>query len=142
MAGTTNALAVKAALRDMLTGLPSLAGVQTTWGFPGREPEPKWSYVGKVDWDTSEWATNRSRQERFVIDVTFSVQLFAATAEDAERAVMALAADAEAALKDNPTLGIAAVVSSDFIPRRLGSWPIDDGFEAQLEINAAFTARL
>jgi hypothetical protein len=138
----TKALAAKGALFDKLNGLSDLSDVQRTWGFPNREPRRKWCHVGEIRWESSEWMTHRSRQELFSITLVFSLQLLASSAEESETAVHDLADGAEDALKADPTLGLADVVTSDFVPRRLASWPTDDGYEAQMEIDVRFTARL
>jgi hypothetical protein len=137
----TNAIDAKQALIDMLKACPSLEGVETTWGFPSGNTPKAWCYVGKIVWSDSEWVSNRKRQETFRITVVFNVQDFAADAETAEKHVKSLADDAEAALDANPKLGLPQIVTSGFDPKRLGSWPIPDGTEAQYEVEIEFVAR-
>ncbi|MDM4718460.1 hypothetical protein QTQ03_02195 [Micromonospora sp. WMMA1363] len=73
---STNAIAVKTALKDMLAGMSAVVGenVQVTYGFPTRSPERRWAVVGEISWQSAEWATNRSRTEDFAVAVVFSVK--------------------------------------------------------------------
>lgn len=140
MAGS-NALAVKAALKAKVDSLPELADVQRTWGLPARQPDKRWCLIGQVQWEKSDWATNRSREERFSIKVVLSVQITGATAEDVETACMNYATEIEAALKADPKLGQPNVVTSSFVPRELNSFPLDGVIEGQLEAEYQVTAR-
>jgi hypothetical protein len=139
---STNAFAAKAALRDMLKERPELKGYQVTWGFPTRNPERRWVFVGEVQWSDSDWATLRSRQESFEISLVLNCQMSGATAEQVELELQEMASGIEDALKANPSLGLQSVVSSDFIPKKLISFPTDQAFEGQLETSVRVKARL
>jgi hypothetical protein len=139
---STNAFAAKAALRDLIKGRPELAGYQVTWGFPTRSPERRWVFVGEVQWSDSEWATLKSRSEAFEISVVLNCQMSGGTSEEVELELQTMAAGIEDALKANPSLGIQSVVSTDFVPKKLMSFPTDQAYEGQLETNVRVKARL
>lgn len=139
---STNAFAVKGALRDMIKALPALAGYQVTWGYPARNPERRWVFVGEVQWPDSQWATNRSREEVFEVSVIVNCQLSGGTAEEVERELERMSAGIEDGLKASPNLGIQSVVTSDFVPKKLSSFPSDQVFEGQLESIVRVKARL
>ena len=127
---STNAFAVKGALRDMVKGLPALAGYQVTWGFPTRNPERRWVFVGEVQWPDSHWVTNRSREEVFEISLVVNCQLSGATSEEVESELQRMAAGIEDGMKATPNLGIQSVVTSDFVPKKLASFPSDRSMKA------------
>jgi hypothetical protein len=139
---STNAFAFKGALRDMIKALPDLAGYQVTWGYPMRNPERRWVFVGEVQWPDSQWATNRSREEVFEISVVVNCQLSAATSEEVESELQHMAAGIENGMKASPNLGIQSVVTSDFIPKKLSSFPSDQVYEGQFEAVVRVKARL
>lgn len=138
---TTKALAVKQALHGILSGMPIVASdrVQVTYGFPTRSPDRRWAVVGEINWDGAQWATNRSRQEEFRVQVVFDAQI-AGTAEDAESCVLAMADAFGAALAADPSLG-GLCVTSGYTPRVLKCWPIDGAYEAQFETEVRVTCR-
>ncbi|MFF0481053.1 hypothetical protein [Streptomyces sp. NPDC004435] len=139
---STNAFAFKGALRDMIRALPALAGYQVTWGYPSRSPERRWVFVGEVLWPDSQWATNRSREEVFEVSVVVNCQLSAATSEEVEGELQRMAEGIENGLKVSPTLGIQSVVTSDFVPKKLVSFPSDQVYEGQIEAIVRVKARL
>lgn len=138
----TNVFAVKTALRDLAKAQPELSGYQVTYGFPVRAPERRWVFVGEVSWEDSEWATNRKREEVFEVTTVINCQMSGATSEEVERELQRMAAGIEDGLKANPSLGIAAVVTTDFIPKKLVSFPSDQVYEGQLECALRVKARL
>jgi hypothetical protein len=138
----TNALAVKAALRDLVKAQPELTGYQITWGYPTRGPERRWVFVGDVDWDDSQWVTLRSREEAFSISVVLNCQLSAGTSEEVELEIQRMATGIENGLKANPSLGLSSVVNSDFVPKKLVSFPTDGAYEGQFECVLRVKARL
>ncbi|MFB7185203.1 hypothetical protein ACFCZT_07765 [Streptomyces sp. NPDC056230] len=138
----TNAFAVKTALRDLAQAQPELSGYQVTYGYPSRAPERRWVFVGEVHWQDSEWATNRMREETFEIATVINCQISGATSEEVELELQRMAAGIENGLKANPSLGIHAVVTSDFIPKKLVSFPSDQVYEGQLECALRVKARL
>jgi hypothetical protein len=139
---STNAFAVKAALRDMIRALPALAGYQVTWGYPTRNPERRWVFVGEVSWPDSQWVTNRAREEVFEISVVVNAQISGATAEEVETELQKMAAGIEDGMKSNPSLGVHSVVTSDFIPKKVASFPSDQVYEGQLDSVVRVKARL
>ncbi|MEU9975092.1 hypothetical protein [Streptomyces sp. NPDC051014] len=139
---STNAFAVKGALRDMVKGLPALAGYQVTWGFPTRNPERRWVFVGEVQWPDSHWVTNRGREEVFEISLVVNCQLSGATSEEVESELQRMAAGIEDGMKATANLGIQSVVTSDFVPKKLSSFPSDQVYEGQFEAVVRVKARL
>lgn len=135
-----NALAVKAAFKAAVDGIPALSQIQRTWSYPMREPERRWVLVGEITWQSSEWVTNRSREETFSIALLVNVQMTAATPEEAEKAAGAIAASIEDVLNQAPKI-IPTVVTAGLHPKRLVSFPSTDAYEAQFEAEAVFTAR-
>lgn len=139
---STNAFATKAALREMIKALPALAGYQVTWGYPTRNPERRWVFVGEVQWPDSQWVTNRSREETFEISVIVNCQISGATAEEVELELQSMASGIEDGMKAKPNLGVQSVVTSDFVPKKLSSFPSDQVYEGQLESVVRVKARL
>lgn len=139
---STNAFAAKAALRDMIKALPALAGYQVTWGYPTRNPERRWVFVGEVMWPDSQWVTNRSREETFEVSVIVNAQISGATAEEVENELQTMAAGIEDGMKATPNLGIQSVVTTDFVPKKLSSFPSDQVYEGQFEAIVRVKARL
>lgn len=139
---STNAFAAKAALRDMIKALPALAGYQVTWGYPTRNPERRWVFVGEVMWPDSQWVTNRSREESFEISVIVNCQISGATSEEVESELQRMAAGIEDGMKSTPNLGIPSVVVTDFVPKKLASFPSDQVYEGQFEAIVRVKARL
>lgn len=135
-----SAIQVKEAFKARVDLIPSLAKVQRTWTYPTREPERRWVMVGGISWDSSEWATNRSREETFRIAVAVNLQMTAATAQEAETTAAALMAEIEDVLNEAPKI-IPSVVTAGFHPKSLLSIPSAETIEAQFEAEAVFTAR-
>ncbi|MER7445049.1 hypothetical protein [Micromonospora avicenniae] len=139
---STKAVEVKQALRAILADMALTATdkVQVTYGFPTRAPERRWAVVGEINWDSAEWATNRSRNEEFTVSVIFSVQDAGGTSEGAEGYAVALAKEFEERLAADPSIGGRCITSS-FVPRSMKSWPIDGAYECQFETQVRATAR-
>jgi hypothetical protein len=138
----TKALAVKALLKEWAEAqdIKARDGVQVTYGYPTREPERRWIGLGDVQWESSEWVTNRSREEVFSVTIIFDVLMAAGTAEEAEQYALAMSAEFEATVKANPNLdGLA--VTSGYQPTRLKSWTQATGYEAQYETEVTATCR-
>jgi hypothetical protein len=139
---STNAFEVKGAIRDLIKARPELAAYQVTWGFPTRNPERRWVFVGEVVWSESDWATLKSRQETFDVSVVLNCQMSGGSAEEVERELQTMAAGIEDAMKANPSLGVQSVIATDFVPKKLMSFPGDQAFEGQLETVVRVKARL
>lgn len=142
MANSTNAIDVKAAIVALIKGLPEATAEKwdTDWGF-SKTPDRTWIYCGAVDWDSSEWVTNRSREEIFRVKTVVNIKRRRSTPEQAEREATRIASLIEAAVKASPNFGDGAVVTSSFMPRKLDSFPADDFCEAQFEADISVTAR-
>lgn len=137
-----NAIDVKAAIVSLIKGLPEATAEKwdTDWGYT-KTPERTWVYVGEVNWDESHWVTNRTREELFKVKVAISVKRRLKTPEECEREVLRIASLIEMAVKADISLGVDAVKASDFTPRRMDSWPVDEFCEAQYEADIFVTAR-
>lgn len=139
---------VKIALLDILNDLAAvgeaLEGMQILDGTPPRGDTGR-GYVAviRTTWESSEWATNRSRQEIFGIEMQIDVYgLRHKTGASAEAEAVELAGAIEDAIKASPTLSTARVVTGGLIPQTLYSAPKDaDGWVASMEATARFTAR-
>lgn len=136
MAG--NALDVKASVVTLVAALNP--AWDTSWGFK-RSPDKTYVYIGEVQWEQSRWVTNRSLEESFNIKVVINHKTRRGTAESVERFALDVSEQIQAAVKANPNLGNAAVVTSVYRPRRADSWPSDDFVEAQVEGEINVTAR-
>jgi hypothetical protein len=128
----------------MIKALPELAGYQVTYGYPSRSPERRWVFVGEVNWPghSSQWATNRSREETFEIIVIVNCQISAATSEEVEQELQRMAEGIENGMKANPSLGLQSVITSDFVPVQVTSFPSDQVYEGQFESVVSVKARL
>lgn len=139
---SSNAVEIKHALKALIHSLPDFQDVQVTYGVPNTF-DKRWFNIGRITWDSSEWVTNRSREESFSIEVGVSVVQSAGSAESTELEAMRLAGVIEDAIKAAPSFGNPRVVTSGFKPARLNSFPNDpEGFEAQYECAISVTARL
>lgn len=138
----TKAPAVKAYLKTLLDGMPMTGTdkLQVTFGFPMRNVQKKWMFVGETEWQSVEWVTNRSREEVFDITIGFSAEISGGTAEEAEQFASQMASDFESALTQNPGMS-GLCVTSIFFPKRLNSWAVDLGFQAQFETVVTATCR-
>lgn len=139
---STHAIDVKDSIVTLIRGLPEATAEKwdTDWGF-ARSPERTWVYCGEIEWESSQWVTNRSREEVFRAKVVFNVKRRRATPEDAEREVVRIAGLVESAVKATPNFGDGAVITSSFAPQRMDSWPADEFVEAQLEAHVRVVAR-
>lgn len=134
-----SALAVKSALMDRITAIPALSDYQVSWSIP-RNPEKKWAMVGKVDWTSSVWKTNRQVETDYSVHFVVTVALPASTAQDVETEALGAAEECRKAVEGEPSLGGVAI-SSVMAPERLISWPTTEGFEAQWEGSFEIKAR-
>ena len=141
----SNALAAKAAIRDIIAAIPAKTAEdwQLTWSYT-KNLERTWVYVGKIVWDTSDWVSNRSREERFNVEVSVNLKRRRMTPEETEVEAGRIGALIEDAIKADPGLGIGLplIVNSSVIPKRLDSWPADEMCEAQLDIDVQVIGRL
>lgn len=142
---STTVIAAKAALLAAFQALPEVTGsdYETTWGMPRNAPN-RWVFVGNVEWLKNEWATNRSKEEEYTVEVVFVSQLMAGNAEEAETEVTRIAAAAEKWLMANPTLNLAPdITSTTFAPKKLQSGAIgSDAYEAEFHCGVTVAARI
>ncbi|XVU22533.1 hypothetical protein ACQPZJ_35430 [Actinoplanes sp. CA-054009] len=137
----SQALTVKKALRDGLSGCPELTGVDITYGHPSRDPGRKWIALAEVEWTQTNWTTNRARAEEFAVTVVFDVQSKGGTSESVETEAFRLAQVFETFLDGDPSIGGLAVTST-YRPLRIRSWPTDSGYESQYEIEVTVQCRI
>ncbi|WP_162625005.1 hypothetical protein [Streptomyces cadmiisoli] len=114
-----------------IKAIPEIANYHVTWSIP-KQTEKKWVMVGKVDWMSSAWKTNRQVETDYSVHFVITVDIPAATAEDVETAALEVAEHCRKAVESEPSLG-GVVISSVMAPERLVSWPTPEGFEAQWE---------
>jgi hypothetical protein len=139
---STNALEVKGALFALIKALPEFVDAQVTYGVP-RRIEKTWCALGRVRWDSSEWATNRGREETFTVEGLVSIIRTAGNAETTEADAVRLGSAIEAAVMSAPNFGNPRIVTSGFKPVSVSSFPNDaEGFEAQYEWTVSVTARI
>lgn len=138
----TTAIEAKAAFKAIVDALPDFADLQRTWGFPSRDPEKRWVYFGNIVWESSDWHTNRGRQEKYGIDFAINIQMARSSSEECERECIRLLELVEEAVKADPRLG-GIVVDTSVVPEDLKSWPGASGsIEAQVGARLDVTARL
>lgn len=137
----SQAMTVKAAIFAALPTLSPLVGIQIAWGLPPRDTEATWILIGDITWDSNDWATNRTREEKFKISVICETQVTAASAQDVELAVMVLSDAMEAVFKASPGFDLPGIVTSNYTPGRLVSWPADTKYAAQVHGEIGITAR-
>lgn len=135
----SNALDVKAALLARISAIPQLSGYQITWSIP-RNTEMQWVMIGKVDWSSSVWKTNRQVETDYSVHFVITVAIPASSAQDVETAALEAAEYCRKAVESEPTLN-GVVISSVMAPERLISWPTTEGFEAQWEGSFEIKAR-
>jgi hypothetical protein len=96
--------------------------------------------VGKVDWQSSGWKTNRQVETDYSVHFVITVDIPASNAQEVETAALEAAEYCRKAVESEPTLG-GVVISSVMAPERLISWPTPEGFEAQWEGSFEIKAR-
>jgi len=140
---TSQAPTVKKAIFDGLTASPNLQGVNVTYGLGGHgDPAPPYVLVGKITWQKDEWATNRTRQEDFKIDLLIEVRLLGADPYEAEQSAAAINAAVEDWFANSPGFGLGNLVTSNYSPGALISWPEDEThYGAQVHAEVSVTAR-
>lgn len=138
----SKALEAKRFIYDLLRNDSTLGAEKfdVSWSWPAGGPPGRWVMVGRIQWQDTEWATNRSRTERFTVSVLFNVMLLAANAEEAETYVRDMARAFETALSADPGMG-GLLISSTVRPGALDSQPMPEGFEAQFELEVECQAR-
>jgi hypothetical protein len=138
---STNALVVKAAIQTALQQSAGLADVPIIWGPDPRHQPAQWVLLGQIHWDHERWATNRTKEETFTLDIICEVMLTAASAFDAETQAAQLSGVVEDICKTSPGFGLAGVVTSLYSPGRLLSFPADDRWVGQMHGELKVTAR-
>jgi hypothetical protein len=138
---STNALLVKAAIQTALQQSAGLVDVPIIWGPDPRHQPQRWILLGQIHWDHERWATNRSKEETFTIDLISEVMLTASTAFDAETQAAELSGIVEDIVKASPGFGLSGVVTSIYSPGRLLSFPADDRWVGQMHGELKVTAR-
>lgn len=142
MSGSSHAFAVKASVVALIKALP--AAVTEKWdidhGF-SKSPERTWVYCGQITWESSEWVTNRSREEDFKVQLVINLKRRRSTPAAVEAECARIAGLIEAMVKANPNLGNASVITSGFEPKRLDAFPADDFVEGQYEAEIRAVAR-
>ena len=129
---SSKVIVIKTAVVSGLQALPDLEGVQVEWGVPIREPQRTWVMVGDAEWQNDEWSTNRTREETIRFSIIVETQELSGTAQTTETKVAALGGAIEDWIKANPGFGIGGMVTSNFTPGRLLSWPADQMYAAQM----------
>jgi hypothetical protein len=138
---STNALVVKAAVQTALQSAAGLSGVTIAWGPDPRNQPTEWILLGQIHWDHERWATNRTKEETFTLDIICEVMLTAASAFDAETQAAQLSGIAEDVFKASPGFGLPGVVSSTYSPGRLLSFPADNRWVGQMHGELKVIAR-
>ncbi|WP_034088743.1 hypothetical protein [Streptacidiphilus albus] len=135
----TTSLTVKQSIISTVSALPAVAGYQVTWSLQQNQPK-QWIMVGKIDYSSGVWKTNRQYEENYSIDVVINCILPGGTALAVESEVLRVHAAIAAALTPDPTFAGVAVTSLPAI-QRVVSWPTPDGFEGQCDSTVSVTAR-
>lgn len=138
MATASNALDVKEAIFTQLKAIGTDWDV--TWGYT-KSPGKTFVYLGQIEWESSEWVTNRSRREIFNVKVVMDFRRARGNPEKVEREVMAMGREIEEWVTNSPNLGIPSVIACGFVPKRMDSFPSDQDAEAQFEADIRVTAR-
>ncbi|NUR00425.1 MAG: hypothetical protein HOY79_29005 [Streptomyces sp.] len=138
---STNALLIKAAVQAALQQSAGLVDVPILWGPDPRNQPQRLVLLGQIHWDHEKWATNRSKEETFTLDVISEVMLTASTAFDAETQAAELSGIVEDIVKASPGFGLPGIVTSIYSPGRLLSFPADDRWVGQMHAEFKVTAR-
>lgn len=138
---------VKQALFNLLVADVNLgtAGVQVTYGFPGKNPEREWVALLNGQWDSEDWvniSANR-KDEKYRMGLVVNVQKPGGTQQEATERAMELLGSVESILRTNTniTLGVSGVIVAAINPRSLAEYPYSDGYEAQVEADIYVSAR-
>lgn len=113
---TSTFLAVKTAVIDGLKARPALSGVQVAWGIPKALERELIVVLGADGEQVFGALGGRRRDESLEVDVTISVTGNDSDQERVSRRALALFAEVEAFLRDDPTLG-GIVRSAEIGPR-------------------------
>lgn len=134
----STAPAVKAQLKARLDASPDLAAVQVNWAAPSAQQEREAFYLGRVT-ATEGWATNRSRDEEYILEVVISVvRAFEDDAQETAERAFELFGVLREILEEDPTLD--CTVSENVV---VDGWTLEEPANApEAWREAAITARL
>lgn len=138
----TTAPDVKRAILALIQALPDAETWDIDWGFQ-RNPERSWIMLGAIEWQSSEWVTNRTREEDYSITLVVNLKRRKATTEETETEAIDVmqAIEAQLHINANASLGVFGVTMAELVPKKLDSWPADEFCEAQFEATVHITAR-
>jgi hypothetical protein len=140
--GSTNALAVKAAVQTALQADPGLTGIEIVWGPDPRDQPQQWVLLGGIRWDNEDWKTLKTKQEVFTLDLIIEVMETASSSFEVETQAASINTRLESFFKASPGLGLSYVVSSIYNPGKLLSFPADDRWVGQFHGELRVIARV
>jgi hypothetical protein len=146
---TSTALAVKQSLAEALQAMTvpggDLDGVQVTYGWPGKDPERQWLFLGKIHWISEDWAAQgaRHRQEDYEIDLVINIVGFGSQDEDVEVIAFQYLGAVENYLRLNPFQPATAQSTAvDVVPTSSATFPTPDGAACELAAKVRVSARI
>ena len=120
----------------------TLPDFTATWGFTTREPPRLWLYMGDMQWPSSQWQTNRSRQHEMTSPLILNALTVRKSAEESEAWILEQLNALEDAFGADSALREAGVITWELNPRQVGTQPsTDGGIEAQAVFELRVTYR-
>lgn len=142
---TSTAFVYKAALLEALKDLPAFDGVQVTYGWPGRNTEREFLFLGEITWSDEHWTSvsARQREENYEIRTICNVQKPGGSDQEASERAGELIGALEVYLRGHPLpVTGARSVTVGIVPKSVKAGPYDAGAEAQFEVGIAVSARI
>lgn len=146
---TSSAVVVKTQLVTVLAARAGLTGVQVTYVEQGDAAEQDCIYLGHTR-GTNDYpvlrAGRKPRQEEYSFDLFCRAQRPESWASDSETRALALLAEVENAIADDPQIGLGATMPT--LVLRAGDWNLvsvplsDGGFGSVLRSEISVSSRL
>lgn len=144
-ANTTTIPAYKSALVAALQARSALSAVQVSYGHPGDVQRTETIYVGDTR-GTQEpvaiKATPTLRDETYTTDVIVEITQIRSSQENVDLRAATLAAEVEATIAENPSLGVAGVLWSTVITYDMAGGFDADGRVCTITLGVETHARL
>lgn len=146
---TSTAFALKDLLLEGIRGLEDFAGVDVTYGWPGRSGDREWIFLGAITWSDEDWskAGGRERQEDYEISLVINVQTPGASDQEVMEKAAGYMGVIERYIRSTPlprvALGSPRALTVQLKPKSCGTFPAGDtAIECQFEASIVVMARL
>lgn len=138
---------VKATLLTLLDARPGLSGVQTEWSDPGDDLKQESMFFGTTELsEVSGQLGNGTRHESYTLTLWIFVLKDGNNPQATEERSWALAAEVEALLKSNASLGLTQPnvksLTAEFAGAEQDNVIVEEGRMANLKVSVGVEARI